>query len=125
MGLFPSVLIAQQLFQLCLSRTRTSYAIILSFVVGRRQHLSSSLTAKITIPAVKITGAVPSFPILPDDEELLAPEPCLSAIKLEPIDSTLFPCPLDEEAAAVLSTTDEEEDVTEFGEFLLDAVDWL
>jgi hypothetical protein len=82
------------------------------------------LTAKITIPAVKITGAVPSFPILPDDG-LLAPEPCLSAIKWEPIDSTLFPFPLDEEAAAVLSTTDEDEDVTEFGEFLLDAVDWL
>jgi hypothetical protein len=123
MGFNPSVLIAQQLFQLCLSHTRTSYAITLSFLVGRRQHLSSSSTTKITIPAVKITGAVPTFPILPDDE-LLAPEPCLSAIKLEPIDSTLFPCPLDE-AAAVLSTTDEDEDVTEFGEFLLDAVDWL
>lgn len=124
MGFSPSVLIAQQLFQLCLSQIRTPYAIILSFVVGRRQHLSSSSTAKITIPAVKITDAVPSFPILPDDE-LLAPEPCLSAIKLEPIDSSLFLCPLDDEAAAVLSTTDEEEDVTEFGEFLLDAVDWL
>lgn len=73
---------------------------------------------------MKITGAVPTFPILPDDV-LLDPEPCLSAIKLEPIDSSLFPCPLDEDPTAVLSGTDEDEDVAEFGEFLLDAVDWL
>jgi hypothetical protein len=80
--------------------------------------------SKITIPAVKITGAAPTFPILPDDT-MLSPEPCLSdTAKLDPIDSALFPNPMDD-AVAVLSGTDEEEDVVEFGEFLLDAVDWL
>jgi len=69
---------------------------------------------------VKITGSAP-VPLLPDDS-LFSPDPCLSeAVKLDPIDSALFPT-LDDEVAAVL--TDEGED-PEFGEFLLDAVDWL
>jgi hypothetical protein len=42
-------------------------------------------------------------------------------VKLEPIDSTLFPFPVQPEVAVL---SDEHAD-PEFGEFLLDAVDWL
>ena len=76
---------------------------------------------KITIPAVKIIGDAPTLP-LHFDEPILPPQPCLSeSLTIDPIDSTLFPV-LDEEPAPVLAMPDQE---TEFGEFLLDAVDWL
>jgi hypothetical protein len=78
----------------------------------------SRLTTKITIPAVKISG---STLLIPEDDSLLTPEPCLSEVKLEPIDSTLFPFPVQPEVAVL---SDEHAD-PEFGEFLLDAVDWL
>lgn len=90
------------------------------------------MTCKITIPAVKITsGSTPPLPLLPDEESLLSPDPCHSladANKIAPIDSKLFPRPVDEEAAPVpvmkmLTVAAENEE--EFGEFLLDAVDWL
>jgi hypothetical protein len=73
---------------------------------------------------VKITGSTP-LPLLPHEEALLSPDPVtsVSAIKLDPIDSTLFPCPREDGMATLL--TDEEENEAEFGEFLLDAVDWL
>ena len=101
------------------------------------------MTFKITIPAVKInksgstsllkdTSATSSLPLLPD-ETMLSPDHCSSlvggtgVIKLEPIDSNhssnnnlAVTIPLPSMAG--------EEDVTneaEFGEFLLDAVDWL
>ena len=71
------------------------------------------MSSKITIPAVKITDAVvPSLPMLPDDE-LFAPDAILSEVKLDPMDDTLFTEATDGNHAA------------EFGEFLLDAVDWL
>jgi hypothetical protein len=72
---------------------------------------------KITIPAVKITPGSTFCPLLPDE-----PNPCLSlqeTLKLEPIDCTLFPCPIEADHD-ILSHHD-----PEFGEFLLDAVDWL
>jgi len=78
---------------------------------------------KITIPAVKIPDA-PSLPLLPDSEEsVLPPEAVVSAppvVKLEPIDSSLFPVKEDK-----LPTLLAEEETDEFGEFLLDAVQWL
>lgn len=82
------------------------------------------MTSKITIPAVKTTGVAP-LPLLPED--LLSPEPCLShsaVVKLEPIDSSLFPYPADKDREMPSLLTDEEKE-NEFGEFLLDAVDWL
>jgi len=86
-------------------------------------HAINILTSKITIPAVKISGLVP-LPILPEDS-LLCPDPCSSSeIKLEPIDSNLFPCSTEKvRENATFMTEDETE--AEFGEFLLDAVDWL
>jgi hypothetical protein len=70
---------------------------------------------------VKIIGDAPALP-LHFDEPLLPPQPCLSdSLKLARIDSALFPV-LEEEPAVVLSSPEQE---TEFGEFLLDAVDWL
>lgn len=102
------------------------------------------MTCKITIPAVKIvTGsaasAPPSLPNLPD-ESMLNPDPCPStttpgtpavssgpSYKLERIDSALFPRPEVLAAIPMPATTlmDVEENEAEFGEFLLDAVDWL
>ena len=73
---------------------------------------------------MKITDAVPSVPILQTDETILPPETCLSStvgIKLAPINSALFATK--EEKLPDLLTDEENED--EFGEFLLDAVDWL
>jgi hypothetical protein len=93
-------------------------------VVGEELQEVPEPIKMISRPAVKITGS--SFcPLLPDDEPLVAPEPCLSvdAVKssLDPIDSTLFPSlPHDELILSSAATTD-----PEFGEFLLDAVDWL
>lgn len=68
---------------------------------------------------MKITG---SSILLPDDT-LVSPEPCLSdeTVKLDPIDSTLFLCP-DHADEDVLPDVHAD---PEFGEFLLDAVDWL
>lgn len=76
---------------------------------------------------MKIADAVlPAFPILPppSDETPSLPDAILSStpdVKLEPIDSTLFPTK--EEKLPNLLTDKENED--EFGEFLLDAVQWL
>jgi hypothetical protein len=101
--------------------------------------LFSHTPSKITIPAVKISGSsvlrkavttatttAPSVPLL--DEATLCPDPCLS---LAPLDTTLFVMDDDDDdvdqaltAAAILSSTPGEEE-SEFGEFLLDAVDWL
>ena len=90
------------------------------------------MTSKITIPAVKISsGSAPSLPLLPDEESLLCPDPCHSSSKkvtIAPIDSKLFPRPADEDTAPVpvnrmVNVAAEHEE--EFGEFLLDAVDWL
>lgn len=85
---------------------------------------SFHLATKITIPAVKITDA-PAFPLLPTSEDsLLPPDTCLSSnteVKLAPIDSNLFP--VKEEKLPALLSDEETED--EFGEFLLDAVQWL
>lgn len=68
---------------------------------------------------MKITDAVvPALPMLPDDE-LLVPDAVLSEVKLESMDTTLFP----EHDVAILS--DDGTHAAEFGEFLLDAVDWL
>ena len=82
------------------------------------------LATKITIPAVKIADA-PTFPLLPTSEDsILPPDACLSStpdVKLAPIDSNLFP--VKEERLPALLTDEENED--EFGEFLLDAVQWL
>ena len=63
------------------------------------------------------------LPLLPD-ETLMQPEPCLSSIpiKLEPNDA-LFPAPgVDIMSEAVPSPPAPSDD---FGDFLLDAVDWL
>ncbi len=98
------------------------------------------------IPAVKIADA-PALPLLPQSEDsldaLASPESCVSggaattvitnkpsrrtlaaamAAKLEPIDSSLFPVKQLEELPALLT---DEENEDEFGEFLLDAVQWL
>jgi hypothetical protein len=75
--------------------------------------------------AVKIPDAMPALPFLPPSDDLiLPPVSCLSSssgIKLEPIDSTLF-CANEEQLPALMS---DEENEDEFGEFLLDAVQWL
>lgn len=75
------------------------------------------------------SGSIP-LPLLPDVATLLCPDPCHSltgANKIAPIDSKLFPRPADEDTAPVpvtmLAVAAENEE--EFGEFLLDAVDWL
>jgi hypothetical protein len=87
--------------------------------------LITYLAFKITIPAVKIIDAVPAVPLLGVIDAILPPETCLSSstsgIKLAPIDSTLFATK--EEKLPDLMTDEENED--EFGEFLLDAVQWL
>ena len=76
------------------------------------------------IPAVKIADA-PVLPLLPTSEDsILPPDACLSApvaAKLDPIDSTLFS--VTQEKLPTLLSDEETED--EFGEFLLDAVQWL
>lgn len=72
---------------------------------------------------MKITGSS-QLPFLPDACSYLEPEPCPSSVetlKLDPIDSTLFPC-LDQVEGGALSELQAD---PEFGEFLLDAVDWL
>lgn len=82
---------------------------------------SRSQTAKITIPAVKITGdtaAVPALPSLPDpvvssttdDQDLLK-----VALEDDPVLEDLLP----------LDGTDGVLPEDEFGDFLLDVVDWL
>jgi hypothetical protein len=74
---------------------------------------------------VKIPDAMPALPYLPPSDDLiLPPETCLSlstGIKLERIDSALFPAK--QEPLPNLLSDEENED--EFGEFLLDAVQWL
>jgi len=76
--------------------------------------------------AVKIRSGPTSLPLLPDEETLLTPDPCRS--KMAPIDLKLAPRPVEEDAAPVPVTkmlTVAAENEEEFGEFLLDAVDWL
>jgi hypothetical protein len=84
------------------------------------------MTYKITIPAVKISpgSTPPSLPLLPDVDSLLSPDACRSnsgsnVIALEPLETPAIVVPV-----GVATLTDEENEV-EFGEFLLDAVDWL
>lgn len=102
------------------------------------------------IPAVKIADA-PTLPLLPKSIDSTAnlptPEPCASGVgkatastpstirsrgsngtrlaaptKLDPIDSSLFSVKQVEGLPSLLA---DEENVDEFGEFLLDAVQWL
>lgn len=83
-------------------------------------------TKMISRQAVKIRSGPTSLPLLPDEETLLSPDPCRS--KMAPIDLKLFPRPAEEDAAPVPVTkmlTVAAENEEEFGEFLLDAVDWL
>lgn len=97
---------------------------------------------------MKITTVAPALPFLPKSEDyvtvLPSPEACLSGdvvtqvvasdkcntinksvvaltTALDPIDSSLFP--VKEEKLPALLSDEENED--EFGEFLLDAVQWL
>lgn len=65
----------------------------------------------------------PSLPLLNDSEPVLPPEAVLSTpsvVKLEPIDSSLFPVKEDKLPSLMV-----EEEADDFGEFLLDAVQWL
>jgi len=82
------------------------------------------LAIKITIPAVKIPDA-PSLPLLPEsDDQVLPPEAVLSStptVKLARIDSSLFPSQEEPKISSLLPGEHEDE----FGEFLLDAVQWL
>ena len=91
---------------------------------------------------MKITTVAPALPFLPKSEDSVTimptPEACLSGdvttqavesgtynratTTLDPIDSSLFPVK-DEEKLPTLLSDEENED--EFGEFLLDAVQWL
>ena len=97
---------------------------------------------------MKIDTDAPALPFLPKSEDsvtvLPSPEVCLSgditqvvasdkcntinnpvvasSTPLDPIDSTLFPVKEEEKLPALLS---DEENEDEFGEFLLDAVQWL
>jgi hypothetical protein len=99
------------------------------------------------IPAVKIADA-PTLPLLPQSNDSIAslpsPEECVSgtnpakstaippstgtkrirliATKLDPIDSSLFSVKNEKEPPTLLT---DEENEDEFGEFLLDAVQWL
>jgi hypothetical protein len=98
-----------------------------SLFVSRPRSCSRSilLAIKITIPAVKIPDA-PSLPLLPEtDEIVLPPEVVLStttpAVKLERIDSSLFPSQEEPKLPSLLPGENEDD----FGEFLLDAVQWL
>jgi hypothetical protein len=109
-----------------------------SCIVPRRIPLRALGTAfpvapfaasKITIPAVKITGA-PTLPLLEDDESMmlagsLCPNPCLSSIGIKMVSDTT--ADVDEIEGdvedAIPSLLPNLED--EFGDFLLDAVDWL
>jgi len=97
----------------------------------------------------------PTFPVLPDDTMVATPDPCLSLLPsatptaaVDPIATTAddnLMSAIDEDDGAVLQlpVSDEEltptvlsvdedpvvadlaHDETEFGEFLLDAVEWL
>jgi len=95
---------------------------------------------------VKITTVAPALPFLPKSEDSVTimptPEACLSGdvasqvvestssnaayvvgtTTLDPIDSSLFPVKEGPKLPALLS---DEETEDEFGEFLLDAVQWL
>lgn len=94
---------------------------------------------------MKIADA-PTLPLLPQSNDSIAdlptPEPCVSGVakatasiqsrvgkisnlvvtKLDPIDSSLFPVKQEEALPSLLA---DEENPDEFGEFLLDAVQWL
>jgi len=78
------------------------------------------LTSKITIPAVKITGAATSS-LLPEDSMMLpaalCPDPCVSSSENEMEDD-----PVANIKTQGLLLPDLED---EFGEFLLDACTWL
>eukprot|EP00428_Durinskia_dybowskii_P009659 CAMPEP_0170304264 /NCGR_PEP_ID=MMETSP0116_2-20130129/52474_1 /TAXON_ID=400756 /ORGANISM="Durinskia baltica, Strain CSIRO CS-38" /LENGTH=303 /DNA_ID=CAMNT_0010556251 /DNA_START=54 /DNA_END=965 /DNA_ORIENTATION=- len=92
-------------------------------LIGQVEHEHS--IKMISRQAVKISDA-PSLPLLTDsDEPVLTPEVILSAtpmVKLDPIDSSLFSVKEEEKLPALLSDEEKED---EFGEFLLDAVQWL
>ena len=100
---------------------------------------------------MKITTVTPALPFLPKSDVAVTimptPEACLSGVvktknvqsganetleinrskssaptTLDPIDSSLFPVKEEEKIPTILS---DEENEDEFGEFLLDAVQWL
>ena len=101
---------------------------------------------------MKITTVTPALPFLPKSDvsvtNMPTPEACLSGVvttqnvqsgatesnklnnpktsapttTLDPIDSSLFPVKDEEKVPTILS---DEENEDEFGEFLLDAVQWL
>jgi hypothetical protein len=93
------------------------------------------------IPAVKIADA-PTLPLLPKSDDSIAnvstPESCVSGVakatptqfpiiklvttKLAPIDSSLFSVKQEGALPPLLAVEDHAD---EFGEFLLDAVQWL
>mmetsp|Transcript_22181 Transcript_22181/g.62948 ORF Transcript_22181/g.62948 Transcript_22181/m.62948 type:complete len:93 (-) Transcript_22181:38-316(-) len=89
-------------------------------------------TLRSPIPAVKINRSINTTPgddseTSSDDEEI--PETCVSTKKqheLAPIDSTLFVDSSDSDChTSDLLSSDEEQQNDDFGEFLLDAVQWL
>jgi hypothetical protein len=88
-------------------------------------------TSKITIPAVKIATGDEAVAFLEEDDP--SPDPCLMEVStvdtgvddlchiaLDPIESSLFILK-DDESTGIVDTHEE----SEFGEFLLDAVEWL
>lgn len=111
------------------------YSVITLFVLQKVKYVAS----KITIPAVKITGSTQSttLPFLPDASTLTSPDVCTSAFPVksivsETLEMSMLPNPTtvkDEVMPTLLSSDDEENhddpEFGEFGEFLLDAVDWL
>ena len=104
-------------------------------------HSEKNWPLRSSIPAVKITTVAPALPFLPKSEDSVTaiptPEACLSGdvvsptpsntvvpsnTALDPIDSSLFPVKEEPKMPNLLS---DEENEDEFGEFLLDAVQWL
>mmetsp|Transcript_12449 Transcript_12449/g.26361 ORF Transcript_12449/g.26361 Transcript_12449/m.26361 type:complete len:364 (+) Transcript_12449:114-1205(+) len=121
---------------------------VLMGIESYEQEFSDNMISR---HAVKITTVAPALPFLPKSEDsvtaLPTPETCLSGdvsgqsvptpsynttksssfaisstTTLDPIDSSLFPVKEEEKLPTILS---DEENEDEFGEFLLDAVQWL
>jgi len=121
---------------------------VLMGIESYEQEFSDNMISR---HAVKITTVAPALPFLPKSEDSVTimptPEACLSGdattqivqsgtyntnkninsavastTTLDPIDSSLFPVK-DEDKLPTLLSDEENED--EFGEFLLDAVQWL
>lgn len=120
---------------------------VLMGIENYEQEFSDNMISR---HAVKITTVAPALPFLPKSEDSViimpTPEACLSgdvtaqvvesgnynankgsnsaasSTTLDPIDSSLFPVKEEEKLPTLLS---DEETEDEFGEFLLDAVQWL